>query len=823
MALAYGRNKIEPGAFSKTELSSFRRFVKEPTRSGGIANVGLFRILITILEVGALILLSKVGAAKAGLMLSSQVGVGLIGATINTVLSAKNKSLTGIGVAIDYSTAFIPAIVGAYTSVRIAQKLEKIDYSKWLKKFAKQASHKKALKVIARTPDKDQKIWKEVLLRYQKIKKYEKILAGKQIAERARIDYWKRNWALLLKKHQKPFINFIKWLSTDPTRVKYATELAYWSNFKIGGQKRIIDKLFAKLFKNKKNLLKAKRIISQWKQLFAEVKKIPFFKRMTQNQFLYHATKLAPASKKKFVREFYTNALLSPRTRAMKDAILKKQKHLFAVMGSMSKRGQEAVRLFVARFKAIPHSLSKMKENVNMLVSQLSVADSTILNSALKGKETVTLFEHLATRGIFPSGVEKGTLQGWIKSLGSPRFNEAFVQRAQLLDPNDVGRYPIELLYQKFRKIYEKRLFNKAFREASRKGVSNIKKSKNLTEAFKRSGGKIIKNKDGSRRATIFSRYIIGAKMLPGGTALKRWVLVKFNPLNARAINQGYKNYGGKKDIIVTMTDNDFDRLVTEGTSYWFAVGMKKGWMLSRGGKKISNRSRRVLGTSLSLFLNFVPVPALRNLLSIVSNWVENIDSMARGDYFKTWWAKFTRAFIRSAINRSARFTAKVVIGSTYRGYKTGQAFYKTTQKLQQQGLRSSDEKFRKLLNIATAKAQRNSLWLGRELQRAGTTTLTSFQKTDADGYLSFRKRTAQEIATRFVKTSLPTSLRSSVIRKERSIGREIREKGQGYGVNYGRQLINTKRYLGQIGRIYSAITPNTAVQSLRKLTRFGR
>lgn len=367
-----------------------------------------------------------------------------------------------------------------------------------------------------------------------------------------------------------------------------------------------------------------------------------------------------------------------------------------------------------------------------------------------------------------------------------------------------MGRAIPEMAYQltkdKILRKYEKNTVEKAIEKAAK----GLNRSRKIEEAFVKSGGELL----------LENRYILGFKVLPGGYPGRRLVLIKFNKSNTSS--KSGRNQGGKQDILVSMSDEQIIRFREEGTNYWFAVGQKYGWFVSRGGKRATGRSAGVLSNHLSLFLGFVPIPALRNVLSITSNWVENIADMARGTYTKDWIKKFERAIVRTTINRSVRLTTRVVIGGRLVA-DANRAVDKIETKL---GDKTLNEIERTTMRGMLLQAQRKvdvSKWVARELQRVSGTALTTFEGKTKDGYFTFTSGASktrsggENFARKMFGAALPTSVKSTVTRTARRRG--------AYG---GIRLVGAKRDLSQIARTWSAVTPS-GVPQLRTITKIRR
>lgn len=807
--MAYGSKPFQPRPFPRHRIVALTK--KKPSNSQTSENTGLYRILITLGEIALTMIAGAVLGPKGAI--AAQVGIGLLGATGHTALSVRNNSLTGIGVAVDYLTAFIPIGTGLNNARRVKKALTSSDFLTLRKQL-----------LATKTPQSS-------LLKALD----DKMVRGKQIYEEA----LNHAAAVASKNGIKQKAVYKKLVKNFGFPADSLTEKAAWD--KVGLLKKNIEKSMQEYYdlldkniithyiasvgeglQRQAVLLKGKAFqnLENLQAAFRKIEALPWYKRLSKPQFKYEALKLTPTTDQKVVSRFLDDVLLSKGARRVKAAVAVAKLKIRIINKALTKPGQKKFNLFLNRFKTVATSRKAMAEALDTFVKTLSQRDFDALSKVLDGKDLISYVGIYGAGGIWGNPIEGNTVRRWVKAMGTQRFNARFVQLAQLSDPNDVGRYGPELLYQWARRKWQKALYNRAFLNATRAGARNIRKSKSLAQAFKKSGGVLMRAQNRGNNVTLYSRYIVGIKMLPGGTPQRRWVLVKFNKANTGGLTG--KNVGGKKDIVVAMSDYDFEQLATSGTQYWFQQGLKKRWFISRGGRAVLNsRHVRVLSNSMSLFLGFVPIQPLRYVLSLVSNWVESASDVAEGDYFSTWWARFSRAFIRSSINRSARFFAKVVVGASVQGYAAGKAQMKATRRALQMGLARPSKEFKELVNAAVTKASRKSAWVGRELQRASITVLSAHQTVSRDGYFEWRRRSAGQLGLRFAKQAVPTSFRSAAIRKERYSVMGRRRKD--FTFAYGRQLVNTKRYLKHVTRVYSAVTPNRNVPTLRALTRMRR
>lgn len=163
-----------------------------------------------------------------------------------------------------------------------------------------------------------------------------------------------------------------------------------------------------------------------------------------------------------------------------------------------------------------------------------------------------------------------------MKRIGSSPFNDKVVQKVQMIDPNDVGRAPIEFGYKKLKSAFERRFQKRVEREIAELTRKGIKES---TKATAKSGTKKGAKKGARRGAEELrhsrdkgrfnSRYLDSYQVLKEHDAMNVAVMFQFNKLNTQArFLKSSKNYGGKKPIIANITRGRLDRIIEGGTDY---------------------------------------------------------------------------------------------------------------------------------------------------------------------------------------------------------------------------------------------------------------
>lgn len=324
------------------------------------------------------------------------------------------------------------------------------------------------------------------------------------------------------------------------------------------------------------------------------------------------------------------------------------------------------------------------------------------------------------------------------KYMGSAEFNRKWVQRLQLIDPRDMGRAIVEKVYKVTRLKIEK-------------WFKRLKYIKDLDEAFVKSGGTAME-----------SSWIQGYKIVLN-EGLKKLILISFK---GHATNH-------KRPVLVWATTKQIKNWHSaDSTGRYY----QNTWAVSRGGKAIGlstlfgGVSLRKTSMSINAVLAFLPVQQIRNILSIVTNYVENINDMVKGTYKSTFLTKLTDSFVGATVSRTFRLLGKVIAG--------GAATHSATKKY--------GNKLGKLIGQV----------VGMETQRIGTQILGHSIKNVIHG------KNAMDGISRSAINVVTTSIRTHATK---TLRRKYRKKG--YTAN-ALHTISARRKLGYVRRVPNAFAP---------------
>lgn len=254
------------------------------------------------------------------------------------------------------------------------------------------------------------------------------------------------------------------------------------------------------------------------------------------------------------------------------------------------------------------------------------------------------------------------------------------VQWVQNINGSDMGRWGAEKIYHGLKGQVEawagSLRGNRLLKKVVRKLNKALDATTELEQAFVKTGGVIIASKYIWGIKVINRGEKIGySKRKVGGKSQPRYaqhqVLVKFNP--ATTSSKSGKNKGGKHDVVVYMSTKDLEHMITEGSAYWFRVGKKKGWFVSRGGKarygtEVKGWGALPISGSVSAMLAILPIQAIRSLGSIMSNVKAAYGDIKKANGFGGWlnnyMGELEKNFSNTGINRAGRLLARGVIGT---------------------------------------------------------------------------------------------------------------------------------------------------------------
>ena len=238
-------------------------------------------------------------------------------------------------------------------------------------------------------------------------------------------------------------------------------------------------------------------------------------------------------------------------------------------------------------------------------------------------------------------------LTKFVRSVGSQKFNDRYVQKIQMyFDDNDLGRAGVEHLYQVIKKQ-----IGKYFKNAKKllEGAASIE------EAYIKSGGHALD-----------STWVLGYKVLRK-VGYENIIMVSFR--------------NGKEPIFTHVSDK---KLISWKNAPSIGRFYLDNFAFSRGGKSLGLKSLLAGGNIKAAstigrgILSFIKVGALKNVISIVSNVVENtitydkethklgmkapggLLGLATGGFDMN---AFTKSLRNSAISRTFRLAGNVIGG----------------------------------------------------------------------------------------------------------------------------------------------------------------
>lgn len=290
-------------------------------------------------------------------------------------------------------------------------------------------------------------------------------------------------------------------------------------------------------------------------------------------------------------------------------------------------------------------STTKFRWRLGKFIKKLSVGKQTALKTFSK-----ELLNSNSIKKLFLTAGRQET--NVLKMANSSKIYQNEVQWIQNINGSDMGRFIAEKGYHKIKNKIDDFIEKSGIYKWFKKVTKGLKTEAEAEELFIKTGG-----------VRLQSKYLWGYKILQS-TGTGHWqtheVLIKFNKLSTSS--RTGKNKGGKKDIIIRATTQDLERLVAEGSSYWFAHGAAKGWFMSKGGRAIDNS----ISNGISTVLSFLPIQFIRSFGSMISNIKDVSRSFAsRGflGFFKNYGEEVAKNFKNTGINRVGRLLARSVVG----------------------------------------------------------------------------------------------------------------------------------------------------------------
>lgn len=373
-------------------------------------------------------------------------------------------------------------------------------------------------------------------------------------------------------------------------------------------------------------------------------------------------------------------------------------------------------RSFLRRLKNVKNYLSLKPEKYHELIEETSHLLSPEARAIIKGQgwdvrnaidELVEFTESRKLTSvinrIFASGESDwASKEFWnqVKNGKILKSGNFYTQAAQALSANDVGREiitkPFNALIRKnkeFLKEYKKQWIDRwtnkylmneieaqssgPIARAAGKKAQSLAESMSLTRAADkeiselslefssktRAQGSYIKQKlarsiiKGTKYEEKIRREIgkqgryWGGSLVMGYRVLQelegmKVIQVYFNKVATNAHTFGSKNRGGKKDIIMPITNHMLKKWKKAASHSEFYLSHIA---LSRGGRPIGYE---VQDGFFSNFLSFVPLPALRNILSVISNFKSVIKDISKGTFFSSWFSEFSKTVKRLYIHK---------------------------------------------------------------------------------------------------------------------------------------------------------------------------
>ena len=382
-----------------------------------------------------------------------------------------------------------------------------------------------------------------------------------------------------------------------------------------------------------------------------------------------------------------------------------------------------------------------MKDNVSAIVAAFKA-----INKKYKIMEASSRETYLSKFGIKPYMT---TSQKMRRFLASHKFRHDYVDRLKYLNPSMAARKPINYAYRQLEKIfgkYFKKMFSDDTKQVIKKG---FKLSKREIKRMIRKGETINLN----------SQWLNSLRV------------IKPSPeLNLTLITFDEKITYGKEPVFIWATIKELEELIrSPGRTY-----INK-FAISRGGKSVGVlglfgiKGNKFANKVFSNVFQFLPIQAVRNVLSVLGNFKREIPKMKNGTYFKTYLDDYRKAFINYGIGRATRLIARGILAPAL----TNSGIF--------------DKAFAKVFKTNDLGKIRREVrrFVGMELQRYGTATFSYGIKNELKGQ-SFTHGLGNRLTYAITRTP-----RDQIAHYER----ERTHGNQSFGVKQIRYLRITKIY----------------------------
>lgn len=342
------------------------------------------------------------------------------------------------------------------------------------------------------------------------------------------------------------------------------------------------------------------------------------------------------------------------------------------------------------------------------------------------------------------------------REIISKPFNALIRQNKKLMDRTRekllkrlIAKYGDEILDQETKVMKEVTKLNREYRNQI-KNINkwNAKQGKETPSWMKKKIAKSIYK--GSVYANKLQKsiekaggYYCGESFVMGwrviqNTGQTKVVQIHFNRITTNAVSAGSKNRGGKPDVIMPMTDYQLRRWrrSPNKSSYYL-----RHFALSRGGRPIGYQLSSHI---FSNFLIMIPLPALRNVLSVISNIKSVGKDIAKGTYFKEWFGNFEKTVKRLWIHKVGKLAGSSLgifgKGAGKEGQRFGLAIARGFQ--HSEGQRLGAFSIRPLVKEALPQGFRGaSLRAGRKRIRGGKLPSVGQTKLSTGRYLTNMRR----------------------------------------------------------------------------------
>ena len=264
--------------------------------------------------------------------------------------------------------------------------------------------------------------------------------------------------------------------------------------------------------------------------------------------------------------------------------------------------------------------------------------------------------------------------QTWTQKVNrvfAGKWGNRITQAVQLGNPNDMAREILNKPFNKLTRMMKKRVaqFSRWVMRSEEK--IGIAAEEVMRKGFRSWAGKISKaaaknfvriNEGLKRNGFVFvdQEFVMGFRVVQAGPTSSQ-IMVFFNPITTGAATPGSKNYNGKPELLISLANvhiNAWKLSMDPGHFYLKGGSGFARIALTSGGRHAYTGTVNLM--AYGAFMAFIPLSALRNVLSVGSNFKNVGKDISKGIYQAKWRDTLVNTFERLLPNKIAKLVGAV-------------------------------------------------------------------------------------------------------------------------------------------------------------------